>query len=93
MSGNRVTCRDWFQLTLKEGLTVFRDQQFSADMNSAAVKRIEVGFSTYMMLIRCSLLICCLPCMHKCAAWYMRLLWDGEGCMWPVCMQHQWHNT
>ena len=40
-TGNRVTCRDWFQLTLKEGLTVFRDQQFSADMASAAVKRIE----------------------------------------------------
>ena len=39
-TGNRVTCRDWFQLSLKEGLTVFRDQQFSADMNSAAVKRI-----------------------------------------------------
>jgi hypothetical protein len=41
-AGNRVTCRDWFQLTLKEGLTVFRDQGFSADMNSKAVKRIEV---------------------------------------------------
>ena len=40
-TGNRVTCRDWFQLTLKEGLTVFRDQQFSADMGSAAIKRIE----------------------------------------------------
>ncbi|MFK5926185.1 MAG: aminopeptidase N [Desulfuromusa sp.] len=40
-TGNRVTCRDWFQLSLKEGLTVFRDQQFSADMNSAAVKRID----------------------------------------------------
>ena len=40
-TGNRVTCRDWFQLTLKEGLTVFRDQQFSADMGSHAVKRIE----------------------------------------------------
>jgi aminopeptidase N len=40
-SGNRVTCRDWFQLSLKEGFTVFRDQQFSADMTSAAVKRIE----------------------------------------------------
>ncbi|SEH06637.1 aminopeptidase N [Candidatus Venteria ishoeyi] len=40
-TGNRVTCRDWFQLTLKEGLTVFRDEQFSADMGSAAVKRIE----------------------------------------------------
>ncbi len=40
-SGNRVTCRDWFQLTLKEGLTVFRDQQFTADMNSVAVKRID----------------------------------------------------
>ncbi|PKM23146.1 MAG: aminopeptidase N [Gammaproteobacteria bacterium HGW-Gammaproteobacteria-14] len=40
-SGNRVTCRDWFQLSLKEGFTVFRDQEFSADMHSAAVKRIE----------------------------------------------------
>jgi aminopeptidase N len=40
-TGNRVTCRDWFQLSLKEGLTVFRDQQFSADMRDAAVKRIE----------------------------------------------------
>ena len=40
-SGNRVTCRDWFQLTLKEGLTVFRDQEFSSDMTSEAVKRIE----------------------------------------------------
>ncbi|MEO6359405.1 MAG: aminopeptidase N, partial [Sphingomicrobium sp.] len=40
-SGNRVTCRDWFQLSLKEGFTVFRDQCFSADMGSAAVKRIE----------------------------------------------------
>ena len=39
-TGNRVTCRDWFQLTLKEGLTVFRDQQFSADMGSAPVCRI-----------------------------------------------------
>lgn len=39
-TGNRVTCRDWFQLTLKEGLTVFRDQQFTADMHSEAVKRI-----------------------------------------------------
>ncbi|NIP46537.1 MAG: aminopeptidase N [Gammaproteobacteria bacterium] len=40
-TGNRVTCRDWFQLSLKEGLTVFRDQQFSADMTSPAVKRIQ----------------------------------------------------
>jgi aminopeptidase N len=40
-TGNRVTCRDWFQLTLKEGLTVFRDQRFSADMGSDPVKRIE----------------------------------------------------
>ncbi len=40
-SGNRVTCRDWFQLSLKEGFTVFRDQQFSGDMLSPAVKRIE----------------------------------------------------
>ncbi|TDO08680.1 MULTISPECIES: aminopeptidase N [Halomonas] len=40
-SGNRVTCRDWFQLSLKEGFTVFRDQCFSADINSAPVKRIE----------------------------------------------------
>jgi aminopeptidase N len=40
-TGNRVTCRDWFQLSLKEGLTVFRDQQFSADARSAAEKRID----------------------------------------------------
>jgi aminopeptidase N len=40
-TGNRVTCRDWFQLSLKEGLTVFRDQEFSADMRSRAVKRIQ----------------------------------------------------
>ncbi|MCC6471126.1 MAG: aminopeptidase N [Alphaproteobacteria bacterium] len=39
-TGNRVTCRDWFQLSLKEGLTVFRDQEFTADMNDAAVERI-----------------------------------------------------
>lgn len=39
-TGNRVTCRDWFQLTLKEGLTVFRDQEFSGDLNSRAVQRI-----------------------------------------------------
>lgn len=40
-SGNRVTCRDWFQLSLKEGFTVYRDAGFSADMNSATVKRIQ----------------------------------------------------
>ena len=40
-SGNRVTCRDWFQLSLKEGFTVFRDQEFSSDMNSRSVKRVE----------------------------------------------------
>jgi len=40
-SGNRVTCRDWFQLCLKEGFTVFRDQEFSADMRSRAVQRIK----------------------------------------------------
>ena len=40
-TGNRITCRDWFQLCLKEGLTVFRDQSFSADMRSAAVQRIK----------------------------------------------------
>lgn len=40
-TGNRVTCRDWFQLSLKEGLTVFRDQQFSADMRSEPVQRIQ----------------------------------------------------
>ncbi|GLT90872.1 hypothetical protein SLE2022_087880 [Rubroshorea leprosula] len=39
-TGNRVTCRDWFQLSLKEGLTVFRDQEFSSDMGSCTVKRI-----------------------------------------------------
>ena len=40
-TGNRITCRDWFQLSLKEGLTVFRDQEFSAFMNSAPVQRID----------------------------------------------------
>ena len=40
-SGNRVTCRDWFQLSLKEGFTVYRDQEFSADMHSRGLKRIE----------------------------------------------------
>ncbi|GFO62604.1 aminopeptidase N [Geomonas paludis] len=39
-TGNRITCRDWFQLSLKEGLTIFRDQEFSADMQSRPVKRI-----------------------------------------------------
>ena len=40
-TGNRVTCRDWFQLSLKEGLTVFRDQEFGADMYSRPVQRIQ----------------------------------------------------
>ena len=40
-TGNRITCRDWFQLTLKEGLTVFRDAEFSADMGDATLKRID----------------------------------------------------
>ncbi len=40
-TGNRITCRDWFQLCLKEGLTVFRDQQFTSDMRSGPVKRID----------------------------------------------------
>ncbi len=40
-SGNRVTCRDWFQLSLKEGFTVFRDSEFTADMHSRGVKRVE----------------------------------------------------
>jgi aminopeptidase N len=40
-TGNRITCRDWFQLSLKEGLTVFRDHEFSADMNSRDVQRID----------------------------------------------------
>ncbi len=40
-TGNRITCRDWFQLSLKEGLTVFRDQEFTSDLWSRAVKRIE----------------------------------------------------
>lgn len=40
-TGNRITCRDWFQLSLKEGLTVFRDQEFSSDIGSRAVKRIK----------------------------------------------------
>jgi len=43
-TGNRITCRDWFQITLKEGLTIFRDQEFSADMTSRPVQRIaDVG--------------------------------------------------
>eukprot|EP00210_Caulerpa_lentillifera_P000431 g417.t1 len=40
-TGNRVTCKDWFQLTLKEGLTVFRDREFTSDLNSRSVKRIN----------------------------------------------------
>jgi aminopeptidase N len=40
-TGNRITCRDWFQLCLKEGLTVFRDQEFTSDLRSRAVKRIQ----------------------------------------------------
>lgn len=40
-TGNRVTCQDWFQLTLKEGLTVFRDQEFSSDLNNRGVKRVN----------------------------------------------------
>ena len=40
-TGNRITCRDWFQLSLKEGLTVFRDACFTADLHAPAVKRIE----------------------------------------------------
>src|SRR5690606_2293364 len=40
-TGDRITCRDWFQLSLKEGLTVYRDQEFSADERSRAVKRIQ----------------------------------------------------
>jgi aminopeptidase N len=40
-TGNRITCRDWFQLTLKEGLTVFRDSEFSSDMQDRSIKRIE----------------------------------------------------
>ena len=40
-TGNRITCRDWFQLCLKEGLTVFRDQEFTSDLRSRAVKRIN----------------------------------------------------
>lgn len=44
-TGNRITCRDWFQLSLKEGLTIYRDQEFSADLNSRTVKRIsDVNF-------------------------------------------------
>ena len=46
-TGNRVTCRDWFQLSLKEGLTVFRDQEFSSDMGSRSVKRI----GTFILII------------------------------------------
>ena len=46
-TGNRVTCRDWFQLSLKEGLTVFRDQEFSSDMGSRSVKRIGTFYKYF----------------------------------------------
>lgn len=48
-TGNRVTCRDWFQLSLKEGLTVFRDQEFTSDLHSRSIKRIDdvIGLRTY----------------------------------------------
>ena len=51
-TGNRITCRDWFQLCLKEGLTVFRDQEFSADQRSRAVERISDvrGLRTYQFV-------------------------------------------
>ncbi len=47
-TGNRVTCRDWFQLSLKEGLTVFRDQEFSSDLGSRAVNRMDDGAAIQM---------------------------------------------
>ena len=53
-TGNRITCRDWFQLCLKEGLTVFRDQQFTSDMRSAPVKRIDdvlISLSSQVQII------------------------------------------
>ena len=40
-TGNRITCRDWFQLSLKEGLTVFRYQEFTADLHNRSIKRLE----------------------------------------------------
>ena len=46
-TGNRVTCRDWFQLTLKEGLTMYRDARYTADVTSAATKRIKDVVSLY----------------------------------------------
>ncbi|KAF1855344.1 hypothetical protein Lal_00012877 [Lupinus albus] len=49
-TGNRITCRDWFQLCLKEGLTVYRDQEFSADMRSRPVKRIADGAEVTRMI-------------------------------------------
>ena len=48
-TGNRVTCRDWFQLTLKEGLTIFRDQEFSSDTFSRPVKRYIVILALYRL--------------------------------------------
>ena len=48
-TGNRVTCRDWFQLSLKEGLTVFRDQEFSSDMGSRSIKRLDAVRSLRML--------------------------------------------
>jgi Aminopeptidase N len=54
-TGNRVTCQDWFQLSLKEGLTVFRDQEFTSDLHSRSIKRIEDvnGLRTFQFAVRC----------------------------------------
>ena len=51
-TGNRITCRDWFQLSPKEGLTVFRDQEFSSDLGSRSVNRINNASDAYRTVCR-----------------------------------------
>ena len=64
-----MTCRDWFQLTLKEGLTVYRDSSFSADMTSEAVKRIEDVHPMHVCTRASSHVYgTCVACMHRSSA-------------------------
>ncbi|KAH8513412.1 hypothetical protein H0E87_006614 [Populus deltoides] len=76
-TGNRVTCRDWFQLSLKEGLTVFRDQEFSSDMGSRTVKRIadvsRLRISQFPQFDKDSDLACYVQALTK-------LFCDHPGC-------------
>lgn len=61
-TGNRITCRDWFQLSLKEGLTVFRDQEFNADLTSRAIARIDD-----VIALRTSQFVECWPYGSSCS--------------------------